>query len=191
MTQTNQDLLSQSNEIRDMSRDSQASYIHLKKSHHALYRSNWVHDQLPFDPIDNPHILNLENDQDISTSLPPTTFGSIKSHKEKHEAVWKDLETFKLIDDDDGYVKDTGYDNLLKKLEKVHGLDIDTFEHSHDEPSPEPSFLNNSSFANTSSSSLPSIEITATPDSRTRNGQRNAQNFQAPNFQTPISRIMR
>lgn len=167
-----------------MSKDSQFNFIHLKESHHVLYLSNWVHDKLPFDAIDNPHVLNFENDHDVSLSLPPATFGSIKSNKKKSES-WKDLDTFKFIDDENGFNNQPNNDGLLKNIEIID-LNLD----KSPEKEFDSSYLFNSSFSNSSSSSLPNIEITATPDTRSRSSQR--KNFQTPaNYQTPISRIMR
>lgn len=161
-----------------MSRDSHATHLHLTDSHYALYISNWVHDKLPNEEIEAPG-LQID-DEDETSSIQQTTFGSIKSHRKSKPAAWRDLGLQKFIDDDFSQLSEIEDKTILKKLENLHQMDSDVSDQA------DTSMGNTGSNQETNrAANLPTFEI-STPDVRNRTSQRNLQNYQ-----TPIGRIMR
>lgn len=161
-----------------MSRDSHASHLHLTDSHYALYISNWVHDKLPNEEIEAPG-LQID-DEDDSSTIQQTAFGSIKSHRKSKVAAWKDLGLAKFMGDEFDKLSEIEDKTILKKLESLHQMDSDVNDQA------------DTSMGNSGSNqevnrpaNLPTFEI-STPDVRNRTSQRNHQNYQ-----TPIGRIMR
>lgn len=164
-----------------MGRDAQANYIHLTKSHYALYISHWVHDKLPNEDIEAPGFHLDEDEDDESSAMQQTAFGSLKSHRKGKQHLWKDMDLQKFLNEDLESVNKLEDNTILKRIDNLHEFDSPDVACN-----PSPNTSSNINQEHTQQATLPSFEITTPNVTRNRVSQRNTQNYQ-----TPIGRIMR
>lgn len=166
-----------------MGRDSQASYIHLKDSHYALYISNWVHDKLPNEDIEVQGFHVDDDEDEDSTAMQQASFGSLRTHKKNIHHLWKDLDLQKFLKEDSSSIFESQDNTILKKLENLHQFDLQDVEGHTVGSSFDNTVLNQES---SHTAALSTFEISTPNVTRNRTSQRNLQNYQ-----TPIGRIMR
>ncbi|KAH3667905.1 hypothetical protein WICMUC_005183 [Wickerhamomyces mucosus] len=178
-----------------MSRDSQISYVHLTKSHHSLYVSNWVRDKLPHDDIENLRID--DDDNEITTNIQNLSFANLRNNKKQQNAIWKDLDLDSFLNEGKPREGNFGDLTILKSLnisDHKQFLDIPspTINNRNDlsDSNISNASVNNNNNNNSNNNNLPVFEITTPVVPRNRPSQRSVSGSRN-NFQTPVARTMR